>query len=483
MDQPNVTTRQQKKNGKGKEKEQQEHSTAESTSSSGEKPAAQSAFLAGFSAEQAESLTTFVSDAISNAIQPMQGHLDKEVTKLSSEITKISSNQEHLTSNMANLQAMMEKMISFQHSNGEKPTAQGEFLPGFSVGKAQDLSNPGNRDPTGRNPNTRRSQHVAAESLSSAGERPTAKTGFLADFSAEKVQHPSHYPSHYPNVKLESTPQPGQGYEPNFGGVPTQYDSQSRIQLTRWRPEELGTFDPKLDDIYTFAGRIREVAEIRDPRLVQLNLSLQLRGKAKRWFELELSHADKSMLYDPANGVSAWIDALVNRFKPSGTELLQKLHNTSYGRADAAAKKDPIEYVHDVIALTRTRPLEESLMEAYLRFEPGLQVNLVPPDDQTTVHDFMDQVNAKKGAWFTVYSTFRKKEDLANQTQGSRSQRYQSARPSASGNAAGNATTSPYPTVTNGVADRRYPMHPKAYHAETAPDDDDDEDWDQALQY
>ena len=30
-------------------------------------------------------------------------------------------------------------------------------------------------------------------------------------------------------------------------------------------------------------------------------------------------------------------------------------------------------------------------MEAYLRFEPGLQVNLVPPDDLTTEHDFMDQ--------------------------------------------------------------------------------------------
>lgn len=56
-------------------------------------------------------------------------------------------------------------------------------------------------------------------------------------------------------------------------------DSQSPSQ--RWRPEELGSFDPSLNDIYTYAGRIREVAEKRDPRLVQLNLSLQLWGKAK----------------------------------------------------------------------------------------------------------------------------------------------------------------------------------------------------------
>ena len=90
----------------------------------------------------------------------------------------------------------------------------------------------------------------------------------------------------------------------------------------------------------------------------------------------------------------------------------------------------------------------------------------------------MDQVNAKKGAWFTVYSTFRKKEDLpANQMQASnRSQRQQSA-PTAT--TVGN---SPYPTVTNGVASGRYPIQPKAYHVETASDEE-DEEWDQARTY
>lgn len=61
-----------------------------------------------------------------------------------------------------------------------------------------------------------------------------------------------------------------------------------------------------------FTGRIREVAHIKqDSHMVQLNLSLQLRGKAKRWFELELSHEDKTVLYTPANGVNAWIEALI----------------------------------------------------------------------------------------------------------------------------------------------------------------------------
>lgn len=457
MDQSNVTTRQQKKNGKGKETEQSQTpavpQTPAAAESSAEKPASQSAFLAGFSPEQAQSLTTYVADAITKVIEPMDDRMDKR---------------------FANLQTMMEKMLS---PRGENLATQASSMPAFSDGKAQDPRTPNNK-------------HMAAASTPSAGEKLTKSGGVLNDFSTGTPRQPSQWP----NVKLESTPQPhqpaAQRYDSIFGGIPAQSDASSQM---RWRPEELGSFDPKSDDIYTFADRIREVAEIRNPRLVQLNLSLQLRGKAKRWFELELNHADKALLYDPANGVSAWINALINRFKPSGTELLQKLHNTSYSRADAAAKKDPIEYVHDVIALTRNRPLDESLMEAYLRFESGLQVNLVPPDENTTVYDFMEQVNAKKNAWFTVYATFKQKDQTANQTANQtsawRSQRPQSNGYSASNNYSANASNasnapvgnSPYSTAgtsASGPIAQRYPQQPKAYHVEIQPEDDNDEDQD-----
>ena len=69
-----------------------------------------------------------------------------------------------------------------------------------------------------------------------------------------------------------------------------------------------------------------------------------------------------------------------------------------------------MNYVYEIIALTRNRPLEESLMEAYLRFESGLQVNLVPPTKWTTVPEFMDQINAKKHAWYINYAHYRKRQ-------------------------------------------------------------------------
>ena len=48
-------------------------------------------------------------------------------------------------------------------------------------------------------------------------------------------------------------------------------------------------------------------------------------------------------------------------------------------------------------------------METYLRFESGLQINLVSPDKFTTIREFMEQVNVKKHVWYQNYAHFRKK--------------------------------------------------------------------------
>ena len=318
QDMPNVSTRSHKKNSqdKGKDKEYAPESSATAAGDKSNKSIPQSGYLTGFSAEQAESLSKFMNDAIQTAMGPLQSRLEHTL------LTALAKNSANPTQNPA--------QPNPPHSTG---------------------ANPLNPDPFG-------------------------------------------------------PPQ-----ESNLGGTPPQFGYATRSPWARWRPEDLGTFNPDDDDVYTFVGRIREVANLRDSHTVALNLSLQLRGKAKKWFELELTLDDRNFLYEPANGVQAWTDALINRFRPSGTLLLQKLHDCTYTRADAAAKKDPIDYVHDIIALTRTRPIDESLYEAYLRFESGLRVNLVPPIKYTSVPEFIDQIEAKKGAWYQNYAHFRKRDD------------------------------------------------------------------------
>ena len=87
----------------------------------------------------------------------------------------------------------------------------------------------------------------------------------------------------------------------------------------------------------------------------------------------------------------------------------QKFYEITYTRIDAIVKKDFTDFVHNVIVLTRIRSLKESLIKAYLRFEFGLQINLVSPDKFIIVREFMEQINVKKHAWYQNYAHFKKK--------------------------------------------------------------------------
>lgn len=60
--------------------------------------------------------------------------------------------------------------------------------------------------------------------------------------------------------------------------------------------------------------------------------------------------------------------------------------------------------------MTRIKPIEKSLIKAYLHFENNLQINLQPPNKYTSVMKFMNQINAKKDTWFQNYSHFKKKD-------------------------------------------------------------------------
>ena len=76
---------------------------------------------------------------------------------------------------------------------------------------------------------------------------------------------------------LQSNPvQPNQ--QPNSSSQSSPHDEQitttNDTTTTRWRGEELGTFDPAVDDVYTFTNRMHQVAALRGDLLVQLNVSL-----------------------------------------------------------------------------------------------------------------------------------------------------------------------------------------------------------------
>ena len=80
-----------------------------------------------------------------------------------------------------------------------------------------------------------------------------------------------------PNLQPNLQPNTSSQSSPHYEQAPATNDTA----IARWRGEELGTFDPAIDDIYTFTNRVHQVAGLRGHLLVQLNVSLQLRGLAK----------------------------------------------------------------------------------------------------------------------------------------------------------------------------------------------------------
>lgn len=164
--------------------------------------------------------------------------------------------------------------------------------------------------------------------------------------------------------------------------------------------------------MYTFIDRVNQVAGLRGHRLVQLNLSLQLKGAAKAWYEVELGYNDKSILCE-APSIQAWINALGQRFRPSPALMLQQLEQTHYTRADAANKRDPVEFLHEILRLTRhdNRPDTERVTIAYIHFESQLRMNLIPPHEATGIPEFIEQLEAKKHAWYEAYQNFGKRKD------------------------------------------------------------------------
>ena len=104
---------------------------------------------------------------------------------------------------------------------------------------------------------------------------------FIGNFKTNQPEN-----SHFPSIQNPRHDLPQPHLQSNQQSNPSSQSSPHNEQIsptndtvtTRWRGEKLGTFDPAVDDVYTFTNRMHQVAELRGHLLVQLNVSLQLRA-------------------------------------------------------------------------------------------------------------------------------------------------------------------------------------------------------------
>ena len=171
----------------------------------------------------------------------------------------------------------------------------------------------------------------------------------------------------------------------------------------RWRPEEIGQYNGT-GDVYAFTDRIASIAELKGPKLIQTNLVTVLKGVAFNWYHYELTDVVKWAL-NTSESINPWCQALIERFRPTQSELISQLESTRYTRKDAANKRDATAYIQDLMRISKGLNWNQSdgLMTAFHHFDPSLQRDLDPPID---LNQFIRQVQLRQSAWFQIYAGY-----------------------------------------------------------------------------
>jgi len=194
-------------------------------------------------------------------------------------------------------------------------------------------------------------------------------------------------------------------------------------QPDRFRAQDLGFFDPNNDspsvqvhdgkttyhNVYSFTNRVK--SKIQNVNTgpwmatnVAANLDQCLRGKAESWYTNELSATTRDGL---KLSITNWCTDLETRFKQSPSEAQDVLNRSKYRIKDARDRKDPEEYIQDIINRGRaagTCPTEASQIQtAYLGFEADLRMSLTRPTASTSLTSFIQDVTSRKQDWFDKY--------------------------------------------------------------------------------
>ena len=187
--------------------------------------------------------------------------------------------------------------------------------------------------------------------------------------------------------------------------------SDESINQSRWRPEKIDYFDSNTRDVAEFIDRIRDIVLLREQRLIATNLIILLQDQVKRWYNYELNSIIKMAMQQES--IDEWIQTLLTRFTLIKIETLRQLKRQKYTRHDAESRKNSVDFLHEILRLTRLLDYSESkdLIMTYLRLKKTLQMQLSPSNEISTVSQMMMLFNIKKNVWYEMYRNFTRSSD------------------------------------------------------------------------
>ena len=237
-----------------------------------------------------------------------------------------------------------------------------------------------------------------------------------------------------------------------------------------WNPEEIGLFDPDYEstgavvnggktvfyrDVYAFTDRLDDMAVIRGEEKLCTVIPQTLRGSALIWHSTELSPTEKRGMRIAT--VEEWKQALIQRFKIRVPIALAKIRSATYTLNDARERKNPREFVQDIMryskAANQTAMLSQ-LSSAWYNLDAEFRRDIPEPNENTTANIFLDQIDAKADIWFT----------LAERRHQEKKNRYD------------NQSKRPYKAYDNRSFDNAYTRTKVVTISKTKPDYSDDDD-------
>ncbi|RDL33672.1 uncharacterized protein BP5553_08040 [Venustampulla echinocandica] len=202
-------------------------------------------------------------------------------------------------------------------------------------------------------------------------------------------------------------------------------NGEDRFQ-DRFRPQDLGYFDPDNDakpsestdgkttyhNVFSFTARVRVKSQnVTNGPWSSINLAAKLdqclKGKAELWYTNEISATTRAGL---KTGIDLWCSELETRFRDAPGAALEKLEASRYTIRDVRSRKDPEDFVQDIIVQAQNAGTALSeraqILTAYQHLDAQLRVTLPTPADNTRMTDFIKQLTAAKSNWFDIYRPF-----------------------------------------------------------------------------
>ena len=160
-------------------------------------------------------------------------------------------------------------------------------------------------------------------------------------------------------------------------------------------------------NIFFFTNWVWVKAITVEPSLVCQNLDFCLLDQADKWYTEELSHIQWLSLYLDINRAEKWCKTLELHFWDLSDKLLTMLETTHYTMKNAQKNCESAFYIQFIVVNEWNAEIvitdHTQILLVYEHLNSKLWLTLTELTSQTTVAQFIEQLNFKKHTWFKIY--------------------------------------------------------------------------------